>query len=219
MVKTKTKKNYIPAFRFDWLTPLFDPFIRVTVQESTFKKRIVQEASLNENSSVLDLGCGTGTLAVLLKQAYPWAQVTGLDADERILQIARSKVEKAGLTVSLDKGTASNLIYADNTFDLTVSSLMFHHLTWEDKSLALKEVYRILRPTGIFLLADFGYPANTLMHLSTLVMRNLEESADCYKGLLPEMMQVAGFLQVQIIASYSTLFGTLCLYKGFKPGS
>ncbi len=214
---SKRRKNFIPAFRFDWLTPLFDPFLRLTMRESTFKHSLVKEASFQENNRVLDLGCGTGTLAILIRQAWPSAEVIGIDADEQILQIARSKIRNAGLNITLDKGMAPNLPYADESFDLVVSSLFFHHLTRENKTLTLNEVYRILRPTGHLLLADFGQPDNIMMHLVSLVMRNFEEAADNYKGLLPKMIRDAGFVQVQTVAQYSTLFGTLCLYKGYKP--
>lgn len=213
----KKSNNFIPAFRFDWLTPLFDPFLSLTMREYTFKHRLVKEAFIRDNNRILDLGCGTGTLVMLIKEVCPSAEVIGIDADEQILQIASSKIMKAGLNISLDKGLASNLPYTDESFDLVVSSLMFHHLTRENKNLALNEVYRIIRPTGCLLIADFGHATNKLMYLVSLFMRNFEQAADNYKGLLPQMIRKAGFVQVETFAYYSTFFGTLCLYKGYKP--
>lgn len=213
----RQKKNFIPAFRFHWLTPLFDPIMRATVHDVTLKQHLVKEAPIQKKSRVLDLGCGTGTLAILVKKAHPEAEVTGLDADERILDIARSKIAESGLIIKLDKGLASDLPYADESVDIVLSSLVFHHLNSENKILALKEAYRILRPNGQLLILDFGKPNNFLMRLITLIMRNLEETADNYKGLLPKMIRDAGFVQVEIAAQYSTVFGTICIYKGMKP--
>lgn len=212
----KGNKSFIPAFKFDLLTPLFDPFIRLTMREETFKHRLVQEASLQQYNRILDLGCGTGTLAILLKRVCSSSLVIGVDADEKILQIAREKIRNAELNIPLDHGVAPNLPYTDESFDLVVSSLVFHHLTTENKVLTLKEVYRILRPNSHLLLADFGKPENIFMFLVSLVMRNFEETKDNYQGLLPQMIRDVGFSQVQKVKHYSTLFGTLCIYKGHK---
>lgn len=187
------------------------------MRELTFKHRLVEEASIQKNNRVLDLGCGTGTLAILFKQACPETEVIGLDADEHILEIARDKIRKSGLNITLESGMASVLTYSDESFDLVMSSLVFHHLNRENKARALEEVYRILRPAGHLLIADFGKPNNILMHLVSLIMTKFEEVTDNFKGLLPKMIHDAGFVQVQIAAQYSTLFGTSCLYKGIKP--
>ncbi|WP_425805063.1 class I SAM-dependent methyltransferase [Desulfitobacterium sp. Sab5] len=213
---SKGRKNYIPALRFDCLSPLFDPFLQLTMPENTFKRRLVEQANVKRNNYVLDLGCGTGTLTILIKKTYPEAKVFGLDADEKILKNAETKIKKTGLNITLDKGMAFELPYLDNSFDFVLSSLVFHHLTHDNKVLALKEVYRVLRPGGELHIADFGKPSNTLMYLISLIMRNFEEAKDNYQGLLPCMTKGAGFNQVQITAQYSTLFGTLSLYKGCK---
>lgn len=213
---SKGRKNYIPALRFDCLSPLFDPFLRLTMPEYAIKGRLVEQANVQRENYVLDLGCGTGTLTILIKKTYPEAKVFGLDADDKILKIAETKIKKTGLNITLNKGMAFELPYQDNSFDFVLSSLMFHHLTHDNKLLALKEVYRILRPGGELHIADFGKPSNILMFLISLVMKNFEEAEDNYRGLLPQMIEGVGFNQIQISAQYSTLFGTLSIYKGCK---
>jgi len=129
----KGSKSFIPAFKFVILTPIFDPFLRLTMRELTFKNRLVKEISLQKYNRILDLGCGTRTLAILIKRAFPSSQVIGVDADDNVLQIAREKIQNTGFKIHLDKGLAPNLPYADASFDLVVSSLVFHHLTRENK--------------------------------------------------------------------------------------
>ena len=81
--------RYIPALSFKWLTPLYDPLLKWVMREESFKRRLIQQANIHPKMKVLDLGCGTGTLTLMLKRAHPEAEVTGLDGDPQVLDIAR----------------------------------------------------------------------------------------------------------------------------------
>ena len=207
--------KYIPALSFEWLTPLYDP-VMLLMRESTFKRALVEQANIKNGCRLLDLGCGTATLTILIKKTYPGAAVTGLDGDPKILEIARAKIAKAGLDISLDTGMSFELPYPDGSFDRVVSSLMFHHLTLEDKARTFKEIFRVLSPGGELHVADFGKPHNSLMYLISLVFRHLEETKENIGGLLPEMFRKAGFDEVEETGRYSTVFGTLSLYRAGK---
>ena len=208
--------RYIPALGVELLTPLYDPLLRWFMRESRFKRHLIRQANIQKELRVLDLGCGTGTLTVLLKQFHPEAEVFGLDGDRSILEIARTKAVKAGVDLNLDLGMAFDLPYPDACFDRVLSSLVFHHLTKERKQLALKEVYRVLRPGGELHLADFGKPHNSLAFLISLIVRRFEETTENIQGLIPEMLAEAQFAQVQETAHYMTIFGTLSLFQGRK---
>ena len=71
--------KYIPALRRHRLTPLYDPLQRWLLREMTFKTRLMKRARIQAGQRVLDLGCGTGTLSVLVKRTHPDAEVVGLD--------------------------------------------------------------------------------------------------------------------------------------------
>lgn len=101
-----TYAHYIPALRYDWLTPLYDPIVGWMMREAAFKRRLVEQARIESGHHVLDLGCGTATLTILVKQAHPDAEVVGLDGGQRILDIARARIAKAGLAIALDRGMA-----------------------------------------------------------------------------------------------------------------
>ena len=209
--------TYIPALGFNRLTPFFDSFLKWAAREETFKPELVKQARIQENSRVLDLGCGTATLTILLKKSQPEAEVRGIDIDPTVLEIAKEKAARAGVDIALDLGTAFKLPYPDNYFDRVISSLVFHHLTTENKVRSLKEVLRVLKPKGELHVADLGKPQNTLMRLPSIIMRRLEESEDNIRGLLPRMFKIAGFELVKENAKIMTLFGTVTLYKGRKP--
>ncbi len=214
----KNRGKYIPALSYDWLTPLYDPLIRWTMRESTFKRHLVGQAQIKRAHRVLDLGCGTATLTILIKRAHPDSEVIGLDGDSRVLRIAIAKIAKTGLDIALDQGMAFDLPYPDGSFDRVLSSLLFHHLTRQDKGRTVREVFRVLRPGGELHVADLGKPHNVLMALVSLIMRNLEETSDNILGLLPEMFKSTHFEQVEEPARYMTVFGTLSLYRARKPG-
>ncbi len=168
---------------------------------------------------MLYLGCGTATLTILIKKNYPETQVVGIDGDHEILKISRTKIEKADVNIALNYGMIFELPYLDDSFDHVVSSLVFHHLTRENKIRSLKEAFRMLKPHGELHILNFGKPQNLLMYLISLKMRRLEENIDNSKGLLPEMIRMVGFDQVEETARFSTSFGTVASYGARKPGT
>lgn len=215
----KSRNIYIPALKYNWLTAFYDPLIRWTLRESVFKKELIKQAGLINNHRVLDLGCGTATLTLLIKKRFPETDVVGLDGDPEILTIAQKKVAKSGLSVRLDQGMSYELPYPDHTFDRVLSSLFFHHLTNEDKVRTLKEIFRVLRPDGELHIADWGRPHNLLMRsVFTLVqlLDGFETTNDNVRGLLPEMIRMTGFKHVTETSHFNTVFGTLRLIKAQK---
>ncbi len=79
------QRNYVPALRFPALTNLYDPLVRWALRESTFKSELVRQARIEPRIRVLDLGCGTGTLTLLVKIQYREAEVVGIDTDPRMV--------------------------------------------------------------------------------------------------------------------------------------
>ena len=211
--------SFIPALSYGWLTPLYDVAIRWTMPETRFKRQLVAEAKIMSDDRILDLGCGTATLTILIKRIHPAARVIGVDGDHRVLDIAKRKIMKAGVGVILDEAMAFKLPYPNDSFDRVLSSLMFHHLTRENKVLTLKEVNRVLQSGGEIHIADFGRPHNLLMRIVSypwLLFDSSNRSADIINGLLPALMRDSGFVDVHESARYRTLFGTLSLYAGRK---
>jgi ubiquinone/menaquinone biosynthesis C-methylase UbiE len=213
-----SSKEYIPAFRYKWLTPFFDLFLRWTMPELPIKTRLIQEISLlHKDSRILDLGCGTGTLAILIKKAFPDSLVFGLDADAKVLEIARQKTLRDSLILKLDEGMSDMLPYPDCSFDLVVSSLVFHHLGTEEKIRSLEQIFRVLTPGGGLIIADFGKPKTIIMKAVSLVMRNFEKTAGNFQGLIPLLIRSSGFGNVNEFATFSTIFGPISLIKATKP--
>ncbi|MCZ7550876.1 MAG: class I SAM-dependent methyltransferase [Anaerolineales bacterium] len=214
MSQSSNEKRYIPALSFRWLTPLYDPLLKWVMREETFKRKLIQQANIQPHMKILDLGCGTGTLTVMLRRAHPEAEVTGLDGDPEVLEIAREK--SRGLDVQWDEGLASSLPYPDSAFDRVVTSLVIHHLVTADKRRAFEEIYRVLKPRGELYILDFGAPHSSLTRFMTTYMRRLEETADNFDGLIPRFVTEAGFGGVKEAENFVTVFGPLSIIQAMK---
>ena len=210
------KPRYIPAFHFYLLNFIYDPILRL-VREKTFKTALVKQAGLEKGHRALDIGCGTATLTILIKRACPDCEVLGLDGDPAILEVARRKIARAGLNIRLIHGTAAVLPFPDDSFDRVFTSLILHHLTSDDRAYALKEILRVLKPGGELHIAELGKPHNALMSLVSQAVGRLESARDFVRGLLPEVLTGAGFVQVAETYRIATVFGTFELYKAQKP--
>ncbi|HMM78826.1 MAG TPA: class I SAM-dependent methyltransferase [Pyrinomonadaceae bacterium] len=209
-------EKYIPALSYDWLTGLYDPVVALTTREGAFKNALVDQAGIADGHRTLDLGCGTATLSILLKQKQPNAVIVGIDGDAKILQIAKKKAHKAGVDITFDEGMSFDLPYEDESFDRIVSSLFFHHLSRESKSETLREVNRVLKPDGEFHVADWGLPTSRLMRGASYLIQFLdgfETTADNFNGLLPKLITDAGFTFVEETVHFNSVFGTIRLHK------
>jgi SAM-dependent methyltransferase len=219
-MSTHDSRRYVPALRFHLLTRLYDPVVRWTTREATFKQRLIAQAKPAAASRVLDLGCGTGTLALMVKRAQPSVDVVGIDPDPEILERARAKARDARLDIQLDQGFSTDLPYEDETFDTVLSTLVLHHLTGPDKRRSLREIARVLRPGGELHVADWGRPSDPLMRMLFLPVRlgdGIEQTRDNAAGALPQIFEQGGLEQATETDRLRTLFGTLSLYRARKP--
>lgn len=206
------ENSYIPALGARWLTPLYDFLFRIFMREATIKGQLIDQMKIEENQRILDVGSGTGTLALMIRKRHPQSEVFGVDPDPQIIEIARDKAARAGLKIDFRQGFASRLPYPDNSFDRVVSSFVFHHLKHDDKIRAFKEAYRVLKLNDELHIADFGKPHNAFVRAISFVMQNFEEVKDNIRGSLPIMMREAGFGRVEVSRNFMTIFGTASFY-------
>lgn len=204
--------NYVSALRFRGLTRFYDPVVAVTTREAIFRRRLLDQANLQAGQRVLDLACGSGTMAALIKRLYPGVSVAGLDGDPAILTLARAKAQGANLDIRFDEGLSNVLPYPAAEFDVVFSSLFFHHLDSDGKARTLQEVMRVLRPGGTLHVCDWGRPSNFALQVSFNLVRMLDGFAVTQgnaQGRLPQMMKEAGFADVAVTSTLNTVLGTL----------
>lgn len=213
-------QGYLPALRLRALTRFYDPVIRLITREETFKRRLLGQAAIGPGDRVLDLGCGTGTLAIIAKSAQPDAELVGLDADPEMLSQARRKAESAGVSIRFEEGFSSELRFPDACFDLVLSTLFFHHLAPDVKRQTATEIARVLRPGGTLHVADWGRPPDPLMRALSLSIRLLdgfEATRDNLSGALPAIFEQGGLAPVAQTGLLRTISGPMALYRAERP--
>ncbi|HEX6123146.1 MAG TPA: class I SAM-dependent methyltransferase [Ktedonobacterales bacterium] len=109
-------------------------------------------APLPAPASVLDVGCGTGRLLRAAGASWPGAQLIGVDPAEGMVEAARALTPGA----TIHRGLAESLPLPDASVELAFSTLSSHH--WQDQAAGVREIARVLRPGGHFILADFALP-------------------------------------------------------------
>lgn len=201
------QKDYLPAAGHDLFLPLYDPLAGLMGFDRA-RQELISQAGITHDHHVLDIGCGTGTLVVLLKRQYKAAQIAGLDPDPKALRRARSKVRHAAVSVQLDQGFADELPYDSQSFDRVFSSFMFHHLEGEEREQTLKEVVRVLKPGGSFHFLDFVADETRHGFLERLIQSHARTKDNTHDRLL-RIMGRAGFTDAKKLKDDHMLFGLL----------
>lgn len=219
-MQTPTEPKYVPALGYHWLTPYYDAVVGTTTRERSFKHALIKQAGFEPGQQVLDLASGTGTLAIWIKQHQPQVHVTGVDGDPAILSLATRKAQKAKVSVQFERALSYNLPYPAAHFDRVVSSLFFHHLSWENKQRTAQELFRVLKPGAELHVADWGHASNILMRglfVFVQLLDGFKNTQDNVSGKLVTLFEQAGFVDVTQRQTFSTIYGTMALYSAVKP--
>jgi ubiquinone/menaquinone biosynthesis C-methylase UbiE len=145
---------------------------------------------------ILDLGCGTGSTTLMLKQAFREAEVIGLDLSPYMLVVAEIKAQKAGLNIEWRHGNAESTNFPDASFDLVTASLLFHETPTAVSRAILQESFRLLKVGGQVVILDGNQ--KTLRQTEWLTEVFEEPYIKSYAaGSVDAWMGAAGFAAVQ----------------------
>lgn len=148
-------RPFIPAAGHDAALPLYDPLTALFAAPAR-RQLLIERAKLVPEQRVLDIGCGTGSLAIAIKRAHPRVEVVGIDPDPLALARARKKAARAGVDARFEQGYGDALPFADASFARVVSSFMLHHLDRALQQRLLAQALRVLEPRGSAHIIDFA---------------------------------------------------------------
>ncbi|MDT5224371.1 MAG: hypothetical protein QOG19_1778 [Mycobacterium sp.] len=210
-------QSFTPAAGNPKLTKYYDTVVALMARERRWRTEAIRQLSLKPGEVVVDVGCGTGSLAVMMKRHESAARVIGVDPDPEVLAIARDKTRKAGVAVEFVRGMgdrAADLVGA-GTADKTVSSLVLHQCPVPMKRAIIANMFQLLRPGGELVIADFGLQRNALMRNGFRIVQWADGKDDTQPnadGILPELIEQAGFLDVTEVSVTPTISGSISVY-------
>lgn len=179
------------SYRYQWLYDGISRLAALSVGgEARFRQLALQGLTIHSDSQVLDLCCGSGqTTEFLVKTSQ---NVTGLDASPKSLQRARLNVPEA----SYIEAFAEEMPFADNLFDVVHTSVALHEMQPQQLRKIINEVYRVLKPGGVFTLVDFHAPTNPIFWpgiSAFLLLFETETAWELLKTDLAELLAKTGF--------------------------
>ena len=178
------------SYKYQWLYDTISRLAALGVGgENNFRQLALQGLEIKPDTAILDLCCGAGQTTKFLVESSE--QVTGLDISPVALNKAKKNVPEANYV----EGLAQDLPFADDFFALVHTSVALHEMTTSELEQIFKEVYRVLKPGGIFTFIDLHQPTNLLFMPGLAIFMWLFETETAWKLLktdLPQMLSSVG---------------------------
>ena len=230
----KTKKQQVEemfdsiAGKYDFMNRFFSAGI-----DRDWRKKTIRLLKKDNPKKILDMATGTADMAIMACRLLNPVKITGIDLSAEMLEIGRKKVEKEGFAAKIEllKGDGEAINFPDNTFDAVMAA--FGVRNFENLENGLKEMYRVLKPGGNFVILEFSKPTSGIKSLYNLYMgivapevaRWFRQNKEAYQYLnrssnaFPDrqdfvnILNRVGFSETE----YNPLsFGICCIYKGRK---
>jgi ubiquinone/menaquinone biosynthesis C-methylase UbiE len=214
-----SEQTFTPALGRFAPTRFYDPVVALT-REPLWRALAVMYAAPRPEDVIVDVGCGTGSLALLLSRVEPRAQIIGVDPDSDVLAVARQKAA-GGSAVQWRVGMGDKLVDAVgmDSADTVVSSLVLHQCPLPMKRAVLASMFAVLRSGGRLVIADYGWQRSSLMRLAFRIVQLADGKEDTQPnadGILPELLSEAGFRCVREAEVVPTVSGSISVYVAGK---
>lgn len=173
------EKTFTPALGRSGLTGAYDLAVKLLTRERVWRAALLEQAAPRDGETIIDVGCGTGSFAILMKQRAPGARIVGLDPDPDVLARAKVKANREGVVIEWRQGFASDAAAWGECFDKAVSSLVFHQIPMTGKRSGIAAMLAALKPGGQLHITDYALQESPLMRsLFRLTVQCLDGVAD-----------------------------------------
>ena len=214
-----SEQTFTPALGRFAPTRFYDPVVALT-RERLWRALAVMYAAPRPDDVIVDVGCGTGSLALLVSRVEPRAEIIGVDPDSDVLAVARQKAA-GGAAVQWRVGMGDTLVdtVGVDSVDTVVSSLVLHQCPLPMKRAVLASMFAVLRSGGRLVIADYGWQRSSLMRLAFRIVQLADGKEDTQPnadGILPELLSEAGFRDVREAEVVPTVSGSISVYVAGK---
>ncbi len=196
-------------------TSAYDRLLALLTREAVWRTALLEAIAPKPGERILDVGCGTGTLGILIKQTAPGATVVGLDPDAEARRIAEAKAEAAGVAIEWQNGFARDAANF-GPFDKVVSSLVFHQVPIAEKVAGLAAMLAATKAGGTMIVCDYAAQRSWLMRQAFKIVQsadgrtNTQPNAD---GFLENELEAIYGKPITAGEAFNTPTGTISIFR------
>ena len=212
------ERTFTPALGNARFTPLYDLAIASVTRENLWRGRLVAHINPTAADRILDVGCGTGSMAIRLKKTNPDVEIIGIDPDSTVIERARRKSKRAGVSIDWRVGfltpeTCEEIGPVSKAF----SSLVLHQTALDDKGNILSAMRTVLQSGGRLYIADYGLQRTLAMRFlfrrTVQMIDGLADTQPNADGILPSLMEASGFSDITELEVIPTATGSISIYQ------
>lgn len=208
------KNSIIQPLGPSWMTGAYDPLIARWPAGNKMRATVIDALAPAPGQRLLELGCGSGRLAIAIKRRCPEVAITAVDGNRDILSVARNRADQAGVDIDFTLGDFTTCPL-EGKYDSVYSTLVLHHLNLEAKQEVFRRIGGLLADGGSFVIADFsrhhGAGQAFLARLSTL-SDPLGGKAPHRDGSFEAAMRES-FPDVRTLARIPSVFGIIEVWR------
>ncbi|HMB24885.1 MAG TPA: methyltransferase domain-containing protein [Anaerolineales bacterium] len=213
-------EDEILKHQMEQAVPSYDAYMKKMTfgREHVLRQVTVELAQVKPGDSVLEVGCGTGTLTLAAKrQAGPSGKVTGIDVIPEMVEISQRKAAEAREDIAFQVGSIDNIPFPDSHFDVVLCSFMIFHMSENTRRKGIAEIYRVLKPQGRWLILDLALPDAPVQRAIAKRILGGGVQHDL-RGLFP-LMDASGFANLESGMAKFRIFGisVFGFVRGIKP--